>query len=570
MKNSSINNTIKHSFTTIIAICIIFVATFSFSLTLSIYQEKNKENYKETIGYIARNVSWEVSSITRIMDFIFVDHSVKLLIDDDKETEYELLKEKENIDHIINDNILNSSFTYLKEVEILKSDDIAYRYLNGMEGDLIYTQKLLDEGYFDDVEGSSVLFLTDCNDLVIDDVKDRYILCLRNIFDSKYSAPIGYMVFLFDKKVFTRQLSFSDAEGSSGLLLMDSTTGNPIFNNSDVFFEYTESNLIVSNPIELTSWTLNGYFTPHLFQKELLFVLVSILISILFSILLSRKIWGTLEKNIISPINKVSVGLDMLTKQPLDLKNLMIIDDEKTSESEVYHLIENYNLMLTQIDELIETNIKKQIDVEKAEFLALQRQINPHFLYNAIGTMRWMAILQGADNIKDYSERLVHLLRSIANAKENNTVGDEVECMQDFIAIQSLAYHYSFEVEYSFPKNWEEIKNIECVRFILQPLVENAIVHGVATKESDGYLRVSVCSKTFDFGDVIEFSIFDNGVGIQSDELSGNVMSGIGFSNVQERLIRAYGDNYGVSVDSIKGEFTECIVRIPFKKVDVN
>ncbi len=570
MIKTSINKTIRHSFTAIIAICIIFVATFSFSLTFSIYQKKNIDNYIETIGYIARNVSWEISSITRMMDFIFVDNNVKLLLDNTNKSNYKLLKEKESIDHIINDNILNSSFTYLSEVEIIKNDTVSYRYLNGMEGDLINTQKLLDEDIFKDIEGSSILYITDCNDYILGDIKDKYILCIRNIFDKKYNSTIGKMLFLFDKEVFTRQLSFSNPTGSSGLLLIDSKTNIEISNNKDDKIKYSSSNLIVSCPIESTSWTLNGYFIPHIFQKEIFLILCSIFLSIIISIILSKRIWMTLEKRIIAPIDKVSFGLDLLTKEPSDLKKLIIIDNCDEHESDIYHLVENYNLMLSKIDKLIDTNIKKQIDVEKAEFLALQRQINPHFLYNAIGTIRWMAIMQGIDNIKDYSEKLVHLLRNIANAKDNNTVGDEVECMQDYIDIQSLAYHYSFEVEYIYPDNWEEIKNTECVRFILQPLVENAIVHGVATKGSEGYLKIEISYKLYNGGECIEFSIFDNGVGMVQDEINKKFMSGIGFSNVQERLKRAYGDKYGISVDSIKGEFTECIVKIPLKKVGIN
>lgn len=570
MKNSSINKRIKHSFTAIIAICIVFVATFSFSLTVSIYQEKNKESYSETVKYIARNVGWEVSSIIKIMDYIFVDNNVKLLLNEESKTPYQILKERESIDQLINDNILNKSFNYLKEVVIVKNNELTYRFLNGIEKEMLDINKIINTKQFNNTEGSSIIFITDSSNLVLDDISTNYIICIRNIFDSKYATPIAKMIFLFEKDVITRQLYFSNLKGDSGLLLIDSKTNNTIFKTQGESIKYSPSTMVASYPISDTTWTLNGYFSPHIFQKELLLILGSILISIIISIILSRKIWSTLKKEIIVPINNVSSGLDQLSHKPDDLKQLMIIENSREHESEVYHLIENYNLMLSKIDKLIETNINKQVDIEKAEFLALQRQINPHFLYNAIGTIRWMAIMQGNENIKDYSEKLVHLLRRIANVKDRNTINDEIECLKDYIDIQSLAYHYSFKVEYIFSDNWDDIKEVECVRFILQPLVENAIIHGVATKSNEGYLRIQVYSKSSDTSDVIEISIFDNGVGMNKNEIEGNLMSGIGLSNVQKRLKSAYGENFGIRVDSIKGEFTECIVKLPFKKADKN
>jgi two-component system sensor histidine kinase YesM len=222
--------------------------------------------------------------------------------------------------------------------------------------------------------------------------------------------------------------------------------------------------------------------------------------------------------------------------------------------------------MIEKINDLLKQVLDEHIRKKDAEYKALQAQINPHFLYNTLNSIRWMAMIQKADNIKKVVDALGRLLRNCTSkVDEYICIREEIENLKDYIYIEKIAYKNKFQVEWDID---QEVLQYKCIKFILQPFVENSIFHGIQPKEQYGTIWISVKKQN----DLIMFSIRDDGVGMAEEQvkdlLSNDIdgikeFSGIGISNVNERIQMAYGRQGGIFVESKLGEYTNITIKIP-------
>jgi len=171
-----------------------------------------------------------------------------------------------------------------------------------------------------------------------------------------------------------------------------------------------------------------------------------------------------------------------------------------------------------------------------------------------------MAILQKADNIKEYSEKLSNLLRNIARQSGKKcTIRDEIEIVKDFIFIEKLAFGFGFEHEIECEE--EDLLESKCISFLLQPIVENAVLHGLPNNREEAFLKITISRE----GKNLLLSVFDNGDGMQGENLTKMNFSGIALSNIATRLEMEYGSAAGITFKSKENEFTEVIVTLPLE-----
>lgn len=235
------------------------------------------------------------------------------------------------------------------------------------------------------------------------------------------------------------------------------------------------------------------------------------------------------------------------------------------SDSEIDSLGNSFNLMTARIRQLMEQNIYEQEEKRKSELKALRSQINPHFLYNTLDSIIWMA--EGGKNkeVVRMTSALARLLRqSISNDNERIPLEKEINYAGSYLTIQKMRYkdklEYEIEVE-------EEIKKEEVINLILQPIVENAIYHGIKYKGSKGLIRIVGYGE----GDRIILKITDNGIGMDEEALKGifdkskasEGKNGVGVHNVQTRIHLYYGAEYGLRFESVPGEGTTVTITIP-------
>lgn len=252
-------------------------------------------------------------------------------------------------------------------------------------------------------------------------------------------------------------------------------------------------------------------------------------------------------------------------------------------QDEIGVLARSYNSMVSHIEHLQREQIryihlleeeKARADEEqtlkrRAELTALQAQINPHFLYNTLDSIRWKAEMAGADDISRMTTALATLFRiSLSQGREIITVEQELRHVESYLMIQKM--RYSDRMAYSMDVD-PEILKLTTVKLILQPLVENAIYHGIKESTHSGSVFVTGCR----MGDVLQLQVSDNGLGIpeqklallQADLARGKSVSreGYGIFNVNERIRLHYGPQYGLTLESQWGRGTVATVRLPCK-----
>jgi len=241
------------------------------------------------------------------------------------------------------------------------------------------------------------------------------------------------------------------------------------------------------------------------------------------------------------------------------------------SGDEIDGIYRNFNGMAEELQRLMEEHYRQGKSVVTAELRALQSQINPHFLYNTLDLINWEAMKYKAGNIAEIAQSLGLFYRiSLNHGKAALLIKSELRHVEAYVRIENVHFDGAIHLEIVVP---EKIQNYACLGIILQPFVENAIVHGIASHPE--IKECSVCiSAECDGGD-ITFDIRDNGPGMSSERrdqiLSGSFSSsgsGYGIQNINSRLKLCCGEQYGVSLDSIQGRGTTVHVRIPALSIE--
>lgn len=322
----------------------------------------------------------------------------------------------------------------------------------------------------------------------------------------------------------------------------------------------TERKLYTLSRSQKTGWTVVGAaYTSELLknnkQARMLYILAAaILILAVFSIS------SILSREITKPLRRLSESMSRVEKGEFDRANVDV-----TMENEIGSLGKSYNLMTERIHTLMEENVYEQKQKRKSELKALQAQINPHFLYNTLDSIIWMSEAGQSDEVVEMTSALAKLLRqSISNDHEQVELGQEMEYVKNYLTIQKMRYQdkleYTIEVD-------PQVRHVMIVKLVLQPIVENAIYHGIKYKGSKGTLRIRAFAESEDVCIVIE----DNGIGM--DDTALNIIfdetqkihkqNGVGVPNVQKRLKLYYGDKYGITYESKVGIGTRATIRIP-------
>ena len=227
------------------------------------------------------------------------------------------------------------------------------------------------------------------------------------------------------------------------------------------------------------------------------------------------------------------------------------------------------NDMSENILKLMDDRLEDEKQKRDLEYKMLQSQINPHFLYNTLNSIKWMATIQGSEGIAEMTTALSRLLKSISKGTAILVpIREELTLLRDYFTIQEYRYGGTITLNILVPD--ESLYDCLIVKFTLQPLVENAIFHGIEPKGSAGTIEVLV-EETPDHD--IRVTVADNGVGMSrekaerlltdDDNRSADFFRELGVSNVHKRLQYEFGVKYGITVETKEGEFTRMIILIP-------
>lgn len=240
-------------------------------------------------------------------------------------------------------------------------------------------------------------------------------------------------------------------------------------------------------------------------------------------------------------------------------------DIKEESNDEIGHLIRSFRKMVNRLDYMVNEVYQSKIMQQEYEMKALQAQINPHFLYNSLSLINWKAIMAEQEEISEMAQLLSTFYRTTLNKGKNvTTVKGEWDNTCSYCKIQSIMHSEKIKMDMQIDEN---ILKYEMLNLLLQPLVENAIIHGLDHKETEGEKNLKISA--YESGDNLIFEILDNGCGM-SEEVLENILTaetkGYGVQNVHHRVQLYYGQNYGLLYKSRLKEGTQVQLKIPKNK----
>ena len=241
---------------------------------------------------------------------------------------------------------------------------------------------------------------------------------------------------------------------------------------------------------------------------------------------------------------------------------------EVKGTEEIRQLTSTYNTMIRDINQYIEQIVSIEKEKRTAEIHALQMQINPHYMYNTLASIKWLAWQQDTKKTTEVIDAFISLLRNtISNTDEFITVEQEIRNLENYVKINQVRYGDHVKVEYYIPAQCMELR---LPKLILQPFVENAFFHGFPEGRTGCIQIFARLEERY-----LRFDIEDNGVGMnaetlmslkQKEKIKGEHFTGIGVNNVDDRIKMIYGMDYGINIVSKEESGTTVTIKIPIRK----
>jgi two-component system sensor histidine kinase YesM len=361
------------------------------------------------------------------------------------------------------------------------------------------------------------------------------------LFSENYGVVVtdqsDNVVFSFAKGILSDNSRKSFSENRNALLSSD----RYVIRNVEM--SSVDWNVVLYQPINIISALARG---------SMILVLLVILICggmvAVLSMILTRSVSKPLS-NLVANIEHIGI-------------NRLSVDVVSESQDEIGHLFSSFKNMVDRLNFMINEVYQSKILQQEYEMKALQAQINPHFLYNSLSLINWKAILADQKEISEMAQLLSTFYRTTLNRGKNiTTVKGEWDNTCSYVKIQQMLHSGKFEAVLKID---EEILDYEILNLLLQPLIENAIIHGLDHKVTDGSKKLEVLGKSTQQG--LIFIVYDNGCGM-TEETRQKMLTmksrGYGVQNVHHRVQLYYGDQYGLQYESKVNVGTKVTLTIP-------
>lgn len=331
-------------------------------------------------------------------------------------------------------------------------------------------------------------------------------------------------------------------------------------NGSYTLKDHGRNYIVIQRAFNKVNWKTILYLPPGQVSLEASLLLKNLLLIVAVLIVLVVIVSTIISNRISKPIQELIKQMEQVEKGFFD----SVVATE--SSDEIGLLRDRFNQMSAELKNLVNQIYHEERLKTEAELSALQAQINPHFLYNTLNSLRWIATIQKADKIVQMVEALIYMLRfTTSKVGDQVSIAAEIENVRNYITIQQVRYYNKLAVEYDIEAG---IEDYQILKFTIQPIVENAIFHGLAEKEEGGCINISIGSQN---GDIL-ITVADNGTGMDETtiaDLQRDILfkegkfNSIGISNVNARLKMYFGEEYGISFQSSLGEGAVFSILIP-------
>ena len=465
-------------------------------------------------------------------------------------------------------DILNT-FNLSCNVVILRMDG---QYLNTGPGiTYVNTDKIFETEWLDEVmaQKGNYVIKAGTRDAFRSNIGEM-VSFVRVINDINTQKPIGILAINLPSRFFEQ--AYEGLSGETSHFALYDASGRLICkDNESTFSSLNPENLLQNTREETDKLFYKSIFTcdtlgdSHFILASRLEVrildglpaklLVALIIGAFILLAFMWLINTYIAKNVIYPIQRLVDSMAEVQNGWLHRVSMNVNDDE------IGLLKNSYNAMLIEINQLIEELLQKEKTLRMAELDALQEQMKPHFLYNTLDMIRYMALENRTDEVYNMLETLGNFYRRfLSKGSTDLSLGEEIEIVKSYLTLQRTRFEDIFTDEYEIE---EGLSSIRVPRLILQPLVENSIYHGIRPKGEHGVIRVTVKRQE----DFLFLSIYDNGIGMSAHQrellFSGKDSRSFGFQGTIERIRYYYKTEDVFEIHSTEGEYCEIILKLP-------
>ena len=544
-------------------VCILFCSGIFYLILENQMQQSITDKEISNRTAISNNLDSTMKSINSISRLTMLRNSVRTFLLAESNSTPRTRNAIQEIHDILN------TFNLSCNVVVLRMDG---QYLNTGPGiTYVNTGKIFETEWLDEVmaQKGNYVIKAGTRDAFRSNIGEM-VSFVRVINDINTQKPIGILAINLPSRFFEQ--AYEGLSGETSHFALYDTSGRLICKDN----ESTFSSLKPENLLQNTREETDKIFYKSIFTCDTLgdshFILASRLeVRILDGLpakLLAALIIGAfillafmwlintyIAKNVIYPIQRLVDSMAEVQNGWLHRVSMNVNDDE------IGLLKNSYNAMLIEINQLIEELLQKEKTLRMAELDALQEQMKPHFLYNTLDMIRYMALENRTDEVYNMLETLGNFYRRfLSKGSTDLSLGEEIEIVKSYLTLQRTRFEDIFTDEYEIE---EGLSSIRVPRLILQPLVENSIYHGIRPKGEHGVIRVTVKRQE----DFLFLSVYDNGIGMSAHQrellFSGKDSRSFGFQGTIERIRYSYKTEDVFEIHSVEGEYCEIILKLP-------
>ena len=553
LKDMKLRNKITLNYVCFGLIPLLLIGSFAMHHVQNIMFEQEAVRNQDYLKQAIFAVNGQLNVYNALSDYVSFNNTVSRICKGEYESEYERY-----VDYTDGFKALIGSMKYFhNEIEHI----VLYLNQQGVEYEdcIMPITEIQQQKWYDNLENNSIKWVANKNKVFL----------VRQIPFIRENGKINVLYIEINRKnLFQWFENMTDTD--YGIYLVNEN--NRIIYNTQKFSKKNQNQIlslkevkkekknqknyiVTKEEIEDSGWSVYLYRPSTVIREKIEDILHKVIFTVLISSIICLICIRSLTKKTVRGIEQLQKNMKEIEKGNFELH----VHSE--SKDEVGDLIRGFGAMVSKIRILIEEVYTGNIKQKEYEMRALQAQINPHFLYNSLSLINWMALEEGQEEISKITLAMSSFYRTALN-KGNNIIllENEIENIKSYLEIQLMMHDYEFDVEIKVD---DTVKKCEVLNLILQPMLENAIEHGIDLK-TDGRGKIRV--EAIDRGDVLLLEVEDNGIGMEEevqDVILTKQSKGYGLRNVNERIRLYYGEEYHITIESKLGVGTKIITTLP-------
>lgn len=553
-KNMAFRKKVLLSHLVVSLIPVVILGAFCYFQTRRLLIQREKEVLRETLEQNVLTLNSVVTTYQHVMENLVWDVNLKNALSMDYQNNLEMYRAyRDVIDPSVRQ--MKSLYPQMKQLSIYSSNPTLYPH-----GDILRKMEESDQ-FRDGVEDYKIHWKADESGVLelycrIYEEGTRHQNIVHMELD--YESVFGYLSGLFGDNygvviangsttpVYSYAVSQKEGDMPDCLTLSQLSCGG----------ECLKDYVLEEWRVPANQWRVYLYRPLQTVSSSALSITFLIVIAVAVCLAIISAASVLLVRSVMLPLTRLIENIDQIAEENLT------VNVQEESEDEIGHLIQSFSRMVERLNYMVNEVYKSKISQQEYEMKALQAQINPHFLYNSLSLINWKAIMADQTEISEMAQLLSTFYRTTLNkGKSIITIQGEWDNTCSYIRIQNIMHSGKFEVEL---RAEDSMMKYEMPNLILQPLVENAIGHGLDHKEGEGAKRLWVYG--WEKEDCLEFEVGDNGCGMSREDVEAVLHTrskGYGVQNVNMRLQLQYGKEFGLQIKSWPGEGTQILVRIP-------